>query len=231
MINKAPLNNELLIFRSKKNNNEYQAFLIEINTEKVDRNKVEEEALKALQQAESLQNEIKEFNAHLATEQAKATTMKGEVVARVAELQGEIDAIKPEVDAARAAVLPRALEAFDRLADRFDGEAMASLAKPDRRREEYICNACNMSLVVDVYNRLHARDELVFCPSCRKILYIPEELPIETAVHKVKERREPRGKAPPAAVGRQTSASDVLRSISVEEEETPPADEGNAQPQ
>jgi hypothetical protein len=77
-----------------------------------------------------------------------------------------------------------------------------------------------MDLVRDVYNRLHSRDEMVFCPSCRRILYIPEDLTVEKAVHKPKERRERLQKAPPAAVGRQTSAVDVLRSIEVESEET-----------
>jgi hypothetical protein len=71
---------------------------------------------------------------------------------------------------------------FDRMSERFDGEAMAAIAKPDRRREEYVCTACNMDLVVDVYNKLHARDELVFCPSCRRILYIPDDLPPEVAI-------------------------------------------------
>ena len=43
-----------------------------------------------------------------------------------------------------------------------------------------------MSLVINVYNKLHSRDELVFCPSCGRILYIPEDLPPETAIHSVK---------------------------------------------
>jgi hypothetical protein len=73
-----------------------------------------------------------------------------------------------------------------------------------------------------VYNRLHTRDELVFCPSCRRILYIPEELPPETAVHRPKERKERASKAPPAATSRQTSAVDVLRSVTPEEDEPAP---------
>ncbi len=63
---------------------------------------------------------------------------------------------------------------------------MSAIAKPDRRREEYLCTACNMDLVTDVYNKLHSRDDLVFCPSCRRILYIPADLPPELAVKKPK---------------------------------------------
>jgi hypothetical protein len=105
---------------------------------------------------------------------------------------------------------------FERLADRFDGEALSALSKPNERLEEYNCSACHMSLVVDVYNRLHSRDELVFCPSCQRILFIPDELSLDRAVHKPKEKRERAKKVPPAAAGRQSSATDVLRSVAVE---------------
>jgi predicted nucleic acid-binding Zn-ribbon protein len=204
-----------------KNNKEYQAFLIEINTSKVDRNKVEEEAIRLLTEIEKLQAELKEMNTQLEGEKAKLTAMQGEITVKTAALQAEIDAIKPEREAAAQAVAPKAREAFDRLADRFDGEAMSPLIKPDRRREEYSCSACMMDLVRDVYNKLHTRDELVFCPSCRRILYIPEELPPEAAVHKPKERKERPQKAPPAAMNRQSSAADVLRSVTPESDEEP----------
>jgi DNA-directed RNA polymerase subunit RPC12/RpoP len=121
-------------------------------------------------------------------------------------------------------VTPQARQAFERLAERFEGEAMSALTKPDRRREEYACTACNMDLVTDVYNRLHSRDELVFCPSCHRILYIPDDLPVETAVHKVKEKKEPRTKTSnlKAAIGRQTAAEDVVKSITIEEDDPEP---------
>lgn len=202
-----------------KNNKEYQAFLIEISTGKVDRNKVEEEALKVLEGVEKLQAELKDLQAQLEGESAKAATMKTQITAQTSTLQAEIDAIVPEREAAAQAVPPKARTAFDRLADRFDGEAMSPLIKPDRRREEYSCSACMMDLVRDVYNKLHVRDELVFCPSCQRILFIPEDLPVDEAVHKPKVRKERAQKAPPAATNRQTSAVDVLRSI------TPEADE------
>jgi predicted nucleic acid-binding Zn-ribbon protein len=208
-----------------KNNKEYQAFLIEISTGKVDRNKVEEDAIKVLEGIEKLQAELKELQAQQQAEAAKAATMKEQITGQTAALQAEIDAIKPERAAASQAVPRQAREAFDRLADRFDGEAMSPLIKPDKRREEYSCSACMMDLVRDVYNKLHTRDELVFCPSCRRILFIPEDLPVEAAVHKVKERKERPQKAPPASTNRQTSAVDVLRSVTPERDEDETAGE------
>jgi len=211
--------------QNAKNNREYQTFLIEINTEKLDKGKAEESLLKVMETVEKSQAEIKELNAALESEQSKLEAIKLEIGDRVKALQAEIDSLRPARDEAAAGVTPSGRQAFERLADRFDGEAMSALSKPDRRREEYVCTACNMDLVTDVYNKLHSRDDLMFCPSCHRILYIPDDLPIELAVHKVKEKKEPRVKTSnlKAAVGRQTAAEDVMRSITVEEDDEDPA--------
>jgi predicted nucleic acid-binding Zn-ribbon protein len=166
-----------------KNNKEYQAFLIEINTEKVDRGKAEDELIKVMEAIEKTQAELKELTAQQQTEQAKLATLKSQIGDEVARLQGEVEALRPERDAAAQSLPPRARQPFERLAERYEGEAMSAIAKPDRRREEYLCTACNMDLVTDVYNRLHSRDDLVYCPSCGRILYIPEDLPPEIAIN------------------------------------------------
>jgi predicted nucleic acid-binding Zn-ribbon protein len=205
-----------------KNNKEYQAFLIEIYTAKVDRTKAEEQALRVMEQVETLSAETKTQAASLETEQTKLAAMKAEVGDKVATIQAEIEQIKPERAAAEAAVPPKALEAFNRQAGNHDGEALAAVGRPDKRREEYICTGCHMDIVVDVYNRLHTRDEVIQCSSCKRILYIPDDLPVDQAVNKPKEKREPRAKkGVPAAMGRQSSAFDVLASMKPEEDETP----------
>jgi predicted nucleic acid-binding Zn-ribbon protein len=213
--------------QNAKNNREYQAFLVEINTEKLDKGKSEESLLKIMETVEKAQAETKELVAGLDVEKAKLESIRLEIGDQVKQLQSEVDSLRPARNEAAAGVTPQARQAFERLADRFDGEAMSALAKPDRRREEYVCTSCNMDLVTDVYNKLHGRDELMFCPSCHRILYIPADLPVELAVHKVKEKKEPRVKTSnlKAAIGRQTSAEDIGRSITIEEEdepETPP---------
>jgi predicted nucleic acid-binding Zn-ribbon protein len=172
--------------QTAKNNKEYQAFLVEINTAKVDRNKVEDEAMKVLEAVERQQNEVGAMQAQLDGERKKLETLQAESGETVKRLTAEVESLRPARDAAAAAVPPKGREAFDRLSERYEGEAMSALGKPDRRREEYICGACNMSLVADVYNKLHSRDDLVFCPSCRRILYIPEDLPPETAINSAK---------------------------------------------
>ena len=172
--------------QNARNDREYKALLVEINTMKVDRGKVEEQVLKGMEEVEKSQSEAAALANQLAGEQAQLATLRAQSGEMLGRLQAEVEALRPARDAAAARVPPKWVDVFDRLADRFDGEAMSALTKPHARREEYACSACNMDLVTDVYNKLHSRDEPVYCPSCRRMLYIPEELPPEAAVAKPK---------------------------------------------
>jgi hypothetical protein len=123
-----------------------------------------------------------------------------------------------------ASSLPqKVLAEFDRLADRFDGEPLSALARPDRRREEYLCTACNMDLVTDVYNKLHSRDELVFCPSCRRMLFIPEDLPVQAAINTKSVRSDSASK--PRATRSRTKKSTTSSAASASTESAAATDE------
>ncbi len=172
--------------QTAKNNKEYQTFLIEINTQKVDKAKVEEETMKVMEQVDKAGKESAELTTILESEKTKLVDLKSQIGDAIAKLQAEIESLKGPRDALAATLPPKAKIAFERLAEHHDGEALSALIKPDRRREEYVCSGCMMDLVTDVYNKLHTRDDMVFCPSCRRILYIPEDLPVETAVNKKK---------------------------------------------
>jgi hypothetical protein len=190
------------------NNKEYQTFLIEINTEKVDKGKVEDQLITIMEAVEKAQAENKELSSHVEIERAKLTALQNQIGDTLAKLQAEVDALRPAREASAAAIPPRMRDTFERLAERFEGEALSPLEKPDRRREEYACGSCNMDLVTDVYNKLHSRDELVYCPSCGRMLYIPEDLPPDQAIHsrgKERDREPAAGAAPKTRGGRAKS--------------------------
>jgi predicted nucleic acid-binding Zn-ribbon protein len=165
-----------------KNHKEYQAFLIEINTQKVDRAKVEEEQLKIEEALDKARAEVDALSAQSEAERARLTSMKQQIGETLASHHAEVDSLRPAREAAAAAIPARMRETFERLAEHHDGEAMSALSKPDRRKEEYLCTTCNMELARDVYNKLHSRDDIIYCPSCRRILYIPDDLPPEEAI-------------------------------------------------
>ena len=107
--------------QTAKNNKEYQAFLVEINTAKVDRGKVEDEAVKVMDAVEKGQAEVAALAQQLEGERAKLTAVKAQLGDTLAKLQGEVDAMKPAREQAAAVLPPKVRDAFDRMADRYDG--------------------------------------------------------------------------------------------------------------
>ena len=168
--------------QTARNQKEYQAFLVEINTAKVDRGKAEDEAVKLMEQVEKAQAEVTALQAQLAGEQAKLQALASQSEETIAKLRAEVESLRPAREQAAAALPPSDRLEFERLSERHDGEAMAPIAKPDPRREEYVCTACNMDLMTDVYNKLRTRDQRVLCPNCRRILFIPEQLTPDLAL-------------------------------------------------
>src|SRR3954447_11493347 len=168
--------------QAAKNNKEYQALLIEINTRKLDKTKVEEQAMAAMEAVEKHKAEVAVLSTQVQAEREKLETMKAQSGDALAKLQADVDATRPERVAAEADVPAQARDIFNRLADRYEGEAMAGIDRPDRRKEEYLCTACNMDLVRDIYNKLKNRNEVVFCPNCQRILFIPEHFTAEHAI-------------------------------------------------
>ena len=178
------------------NNKEYQAFLVQINTEKVDKGKSEDALLHLMGSVETLQAEGQQLVLQIETETQKLKAMSEKITEKLATIKSEIDRLTPLFDSAAAEVSASAMAVYNKLADRFEGEAMAPIQKPDNRVEEYACGACNMSMMADLYNRLHSRDEPMSCPSCRRLLYIPDDLPPEQAIN---QRKKPKKTAAAAA--------------------------------
>ena len=158
-------------------NKEYSALLIEVNTLKLNKGQLEDEALAELSHIEELEAQAQQLAADLA-EQAEVLARAGqeveghkaEVGARLAELTGERD------EAAKAVPLDTR-SVFDRLALSYDGEAMASVTELNRRTMEYCCDGCYMTIPVEVVNALYTRpDAPTSCPHCSRLLFLDEEL-------------------------------------------------------
>jgi uncharacterized protein len=107
--------------QSAKNNKEYQTFLVEINTAKVDRGKAEEDAMKVVGQLEQQQKENAETTRMLEAETTKLTELKGSIETKLSGLRDEIEQVRPAREQAAADVgkfSPKALQVYERLADR-----------------------------------------------------------------------------------------------------------------
>src|SRR5688500_12771268 len=109
--------------QTAKNNKEYQAFLIEINTAKVDKGKVEEETMRVMEQVDKANAESAALATQVDAERKRLAELAAQIDDTLKQLQAEVESLKPAREAAASALPAKVLGEFDRLADRFDGEA------------------------------------------------------------------------------------------------------------
>ena len=169
---------------SAKTNKEYSTFLVEVNTLKVDKSKVEEQALEEMTRIETMKADLAALETKLAEQRKIKGRADQELADRQSEVAGRLEELKAERADAAAKVPVDTLAVFNRLADNFDGEAMAPVIEADRRRLEYTCGGCFMQIPVERVNQLATQDRLVQCPSCQRMLYLEPELRESMGVHK-----------------------------------------------
>jgi predicted nucleic acid-binding Zn-ribbon protein len=144
------------------------AFQHQIKTLKREISSSEEEGLRLVEELDTLEGSAKT----LAQETEDAQRLFGEFSANVDREMGEARAKLAEFERLRAqrkrADIPdEALALYTRILGSREGVATAEL---DGR----ICQACYMEIPVNLVVRVQRGSELVQCPSCDRILFLPE---------------------------------------------------------
>lgn len=155
-----------------KTNKEYAAILTNMNTEKADNSKREEAGLQKLTLVDAARKELEAIREDRKRDEGRLAKQRAEVDAFVASRADDLERLRSERNQIAADLPPAAVESFERVADRHDGEAMATVEQPDRRRQEFVCGGCHMSIPLDIYNAVHAGDDIKHCGSCGRILYL-----------------------------------------------------------
>ncbi len=158
---------------SAKTNKEYAAVLTQINTLKADNAKMEEEALRVLQDADVVKAQADEAAKQVEAAKARLVEIQRTNAEEVTRLTAMLEELRAKRSEAAGQVPSPALAIFDRIAHNYDGHAMAAIeiqgSKPPL---EYICGGCNMSLTTEHVNALRTRDEIRTCDNCGRILYL-----------------------------------------------------------
>lgn len=158
---------------SAKTNKEYAAILTQINTLKADNAKLEEDALKIMQDADAIRSEADEVQVKIQEETGRLEEIRRtneEEVRKLNEMLKDLTAQRAE---AAEAVPPDKLALFDRIAENYDGEAMAPVEiHGPRAPYSYVCGGCYMALTAEHANALRVRDEIRTCDNCGRILYL-----------------------------------------------------------
>ena len=160
-----------------RSNKEYSALLVEVNTLKIEQEKIQDKELEQMVRVEEIEGRHKEVQ-DKASEQGRLVDLaQNEVKEGEAEIADQLEELEKQRDAAADPIDAETLSTYRKLIDDYEGEALAEVEEQDRRRMEYTCGACFMSLPIQVVNAaLTTRDKPVVCPSCQRILTVNREL-------------------------------------------------------
>ena len=156
---------------------EYAALLQEIDTAKSQIRSFEEQAYQAMEQNEQAQQQLAaaqqafvELEERYAVEQAKWEAEKPAVAREVAQERERVAFLRSELPAPTVA-------RFQRLHDRFRGQALAAIRRLDRGGrgpEIWACGICNYRVRPQVVVEIRNQGSLLECDACKRIFYLAE---------------------------------------------------------
>lgn len=155
-----------------KTNKEYAAVLTQLNTDKADALKYEDQVLAALTKVDELKKQEADLKGQLERGQTRGAELTKAVREIESKLHSQITALETQRDDATGGIPNEALKLFERACEHHEGEAMAQIEQPHPKRAEYICSGCYMSVPLESVNALQSRDVVMPCHNCQRILYI-----------------------------------------------------------
>ncbi len=159
-----------------KDNRQYQALQNEIKFAELAISKIEDDILSDYGEIEEVQAQIRQAEDELAGQEQRLETLRRDIEGRKAEVDQEIDACRRHREAIASRLPPRVVDQFQRIADRLDGEALAPVLR-EEGGGDFVCGGCHMTVTQNTYVLLAGgagnADDLVTCPNCSRILYLP----------------------------------------------------------
>ena len=147
-----------------KTNIEYQAMQKEIEYAQTEVNKLEDQVLERMVEADDLSSAVKRTEAALAAEQKTVDADRKALVADVAEQKTALGRLTSERVAVVSSLDPKVLTLFDLVSRRRNGVAVAEA-------KDGICTICHVRLRPQVFNTVLRNDEILQCDHCNRILF------------------------------------------------------------
>lgn len=153
-----------------KKNDEYQAFTHQIATHKAAINKLEDQELELMEQAEGAAKEVAIANAQARDLKGAADTQIAELAKAESALKEKLAALESERTQLAAAVGDEsALGKYERLLKNKGSNVLVGI-------EHMVCGGCHMQLPTQITLDCRAAENLVGCPNCGRILYYTSDM-------------------------------------------------------
>jgi len=158
-----------------KTNKEYAAVLTMLNTTKADNSKIETQVLELLRDIEDDEAESGKIHNQIDEQKQTLEQTRKEAELLAAKYQAEIEEIQDEWDQLAQTMPDEPLQVFKRVAETYDGEAMAVIGRQEGKTEGYSCGGCFMGITAESVNLLMTKDDIIRCPNCTRILVLETE--------------------------------------------------------
>jgi len=157
-----------------KTNKEYAAVLTQLNTTKADNSKIETQILELMKAVETDEQECVTIREQIEQQKQELEQKRKKAEASATEHEAEIGQIQAEWDEVAEEIPPKALEAFQRVAETYDGEAVVKVVEQEGKSAAFSCGGCFMGIPAESVNVLMTRDDIIRCPNCTRILVLSE---------------------------------------------------------
>ncbi len=165
---------------SAKTNKEYKAFLTEVNTLKADRSQNETAALEHMTKIDELTKQLETLDAQRGEREKVKGVASDDRVKKADEIKDRLAELQAQRKELAAGVPPQAMTLYQEMVRQKGDEAMAPIEELDRRRHEYTCSSCQMTVPVETLSVLlrpiSDSKPITRCVSCGAILYIEAEM-------------------------------------------------------
>jgi len=155
-----------------KTNKEYAAVLTQLNTTKADNSKIETQILELMKNIEADEAESAEIQSQIDEQKQKLEQTRKETELSAAKFETEINEIQNQWIQVAKTIPPEPLEVFKRVAETYDGEALAVIEKQEGKTGAYSCGGCFMGITAESVNLLMTKDDIIRCPNCTRILIL-----------------------------------------------------------
>ena len=156
---------------------EYNALLVELNTVKNERAKLDETMVQQLEEVQRLETLVAHSEASAGERESVVATAAQEVREREAEIAERVSELQTERDEAAADIPKDVLDLYNMLCKQHDGEATAHVEIESSRHKEFSCSACSMQIPFAIVSKLYAGlGQVQQCTNCPCIMLLGEDV-------------------------------------------------------
>ncbi len=148
-----------------KTNKEYSAALAEIESAKVEKDRIEEEILALMELQERLGREVVEADVRLRPQEAEAKVQEAAASEELRALEVDVEAARSEREIVVRDVPRDLLVQYARLLKGRAGLAVALVGSNG------ICSGCRVTLTPQRFNEVRQSSQILVCENCGRFLY------------------------------------------------------------